>query len=94
MVFGRGRAEAGSPLLSWPLATSLRSSLIVISQRPTVTTLFPGSNFLLPPFSRASPSTKVPANELPFSDITPSWYIQRSALQPEQPQCKLQESIP
>ena len=46
-----------SPLLLWPVAGCLRSSLMVISLRPIVTTLLPGSSLLLPPFSRASPST-------------------------------------
>ncbi len=51
---------AASPLLLSDSTGFCRISSMVIVQRPMVTTLLPASSFLLPPFSRRSPSRKVP----------------------------------
>ena len=51
---------AASPLLLSGSTAIRRMSSRVVVQRPMVTTLLPTSSFLLPPFSRRSPSRKVP----------------------------------
>ena len=51
---------AGSPLLLSASTSFCRMSWTVIVQRPMVITPLPTSSFLLPPFSRRSPSRKVP----------------------------------